>query len=182
MILQISFIPSHWFRWRERKAMFQNWPMRVLHSFWQRLVSGCPGGWWTTCCKKLANGSAAFIFPQSNGCCYRRVMKAIFEKLTNESVVFIFTPSNGCCYRRVMKAMFEKLTNESTAFIFTPSNGCCYRRVMKAMFEKLAHASIMRLNPASMDKLYDLMTMAVKHQVIIFIFTVYIRTASKLKV
>jgi hypothetical protein len=39
------------------------------------------------------------------------------------------------------------------------------RRVMKAMFEKLAHASIMRLNPASMDKLYDLMTMAVKHQV-----------------
>ena len=36
---------------------------------------------------------------------------------------------------------------------------------MKAMFEKLAHASIMRLNPASMDKLYDLMTMAVKHQV-----------------
>ena len=109
-------------------------------------------------------------------------MKAIFEKLTNESVVFIFTPSNGCCYRRVMKAMFEKLTNEITAFIFTPSNGCCYRRVMKAMFEKLAHASIMRLNPASMDKLYDLMTMAVKHQVIIFIFTVYIRTASKLKV
>ena len=36
---------------------------------------------------------------------------------------------------------------------------------MKAMFDKLAHASIMRLNPASMDKLYDLMTMAVKHQV-----------------
>ena len=33
------------------------------------------------------------------------------------------------------------------------------------MFDKLAHASIMRLNPASMDKLYDLMTMAVKHQV-----------------
>ncbi len=42
---------------------------------------------------------------------------------------------------------------------------CARRRVMKAMFEKLAHASIMRLNPASMDKLYDLMTMAVKHQV-----------------
>ena len=33
------------------------------------------------------------------------------------------------------------------------------------MFDKLAHASIMRLNSNSMDKLYDLMTMAVKYQV-----------------
>ena len=33
------------------------------------------------------------------------------------------------------------------------------------MFDKLAHASIMRLNANSMDKLYDLMTMAVKYQV-----------------
>ena len=40
-----------------------------------------------------------------------------------------------------------------------------FRKVIKAMFDKLAHASIMRLNAASMDKLYDLMTMAVKHQV-----------------
>ena len=34
------------------------------------------------------------------------------------------------------------------------------------MFDKLAHASIMRLNANSMDKLYDLMTMAVKYQVL----------------
>ena len=33
------------------------------------------------------------------------------------------------------------------------------------MFDKLAHASIMRLNSNSMDKLYDLMTKAVKYQV-----------------
>ena len=35
---------------------------------------------------------------------------------------------------------------------------------MRAIFEKLAHASIMRLNETSMDKLYDLMTMACKYQ------------------
>ena len=38
-------------------------------------------------------------------------------------------------------------------------------QVLKTMFDKLAHASIMRLNSNSMDKLYDLMTMAVKYQV-----------------
>lgn len=38
-------------------------------------------------------------------------------------------------------------------------------QVLKTMFDKLAHASIMRLNANSMDKLYDLMTMAVKYQV-----------------
>ena len=37
-------------------------------------------------------------------------------------------------------------------------------QVLKTMFDKLAHASIMRLNSNSMDKLYDLMTMAVKYQ------------------
>lgn len=36
---------------------------------------------------------------------------------------------------------------------------------MLQLFYKLAHSSIMRLNQNSMDKLYDLMTMGVKHQV-----------------
>lgn len=36
----------------------------------------------------------------------------------------------------------------------------------KQIFEKLAHSSIMRLNKTSMDKLYDLMTMGVKYQLI----------------
>lgn len=36
----------------------------------------------------------------------------------------------------------------------------------KQIFEKLAHSSIMRLNKSSMDKLYDLMTMGFKYQII----------------
>ena len=39
------------------------------------------------------------------------------------------------------------------------------RKNLRIIFEKLVHTSIMRLNPVSMDKLYDLMTMAVKHQI-----------------
>ncbi|XP_042226027.1 protein OSCP1-like isoform X1 [Homarus americanus] len=40
------------------------------------------------------------------------------------------------------------------------------RRSLRTVFDKLAHASIMRLNAPSMDKLYDLMVMAVKQQVL----------------
>ena len=36
----------------------------------------------------------------------------------------------------------------------------------KQIFEKLAHSSIMRLNKSSMDKLYDLMCMGFKYQII----------------
>ncbi|XP_014674452.1 PREDICTED: protein OSCP1-like [Priapulus caudatus] len=39
------------------------------------------------------------------------------------------------------------------------------KKALRTVFDKLAHASIMRLNSASMDKLYDLMTMAFKYQV-----------------
>jgi len=39
------------------------------------------------------------------------------------------------------------------------------KKAMRTVFDRLAHASIMRLNAASMDKLYDLMTMALKYQV-----------------
>ncbi|XP_072036305.1 protein OSCP1-like [Amphiura filiformis] len=39
------------------------------------------------------------------------------------------------------------------------------KKAMRTVFDRLAHASIMRLNAASMDKLYDLMTMAVKYQI-----------------
>ena len=34
------------------------------------------------------------------------------------------------------------------------------------ILEKLAHSSIMRLNKSSMEKLYDLMTMGFKYQII----------------
>ncbi|GLH14809.1 Protein OSCP1 [Gryllus bimaculatus] len=38
------------------------------------------------------------------------------------------------------------------------------KHALRKLFEDLAHASIMRLNKASMDKLYDLMTMTFKYQ------------------
>uniref|UniRef100_A0A8C6VLW5 Organic solute carrier partner 1 n=1 Tax=Naja naja TaxID=35670 RepID=A0A8C6VLW5_NAJNA len=41
------------------------------------------------------------------------------------------------------------------------------RKALRAVFERLVHASIMRLNAPSMDKLYDLMTMAFKYQVLL---------------
>eukprot|EP00640_Fibrocapsa_japonica_P001330 CAMPEP_0113936056 /NCGR_PEP_ID=MMETSP1339-20121228/3047_1 /TAXON_ID=94617 /ORGANISM="Fibrocapsa japonica" /LENGTH=397 /DNA_ID=CAMNT_0000938393 /DNA_START=126 /DNA_END=1319 /DNA_ORIENTATION=- /assembly_acc=CAM_ASM_000762 len=37
----------------------------------------------------------------------------------------------------------------------------------KQIFDKLAHSSIMKLNESSMEKLYDLMTMGVKYQVLL---------------
>lgn len=40
------------------------------------------------------------------------------------------------------------------------------KTALRKLFEDLAHASIMRLDAASMDKLYDLMIMAFKYQVI----------------
>ncbi|KAI4877520.1 hypothetical protein NFI96_015233 [Prochilodus magdalenae] len=40
-------------------------------------------------------------------------------------------------------------------------------RALRCVLTRLAHTSIMRLNPASMDRLYDLMTMAVKHQILL---------------
>ena len=41
------------------------------------------------------------------------------------------------------------------------------RRVLSSqIFDKLAHSSIMRLNEASMTKLYSLMVMGFKHQIL----------------
>ncbi|XP_066125731.1 protein OSCP1 isoform X3 [Saccopteryx bilineata] len=41
------------------------------------------------------------------------------------------------------------------------------KKALRTICDRLAHASIMRLNEASMDKLYDLMTMALKYQVLL---------------
>ncbi|KAK5883351.1 hypothetical protein CesoFtcFv8_019689 [Champsocephalus esox] len=38
-------------------------------------------------------------------------------------------------------------------------------RTLKTVLTRIAHASIMRLNPASMDRLYELMVMAFKYQI-----------------
>ena len=48
--------------------------------------------------------------------------------------------------------------------IFRPQE-ICSRKALRTIFERLAHTSIMRLNESSMDKLFDLMTMAVKYQI-----------------
>lgn len=40
------------------------------------------------------------------------------------------------------------------------------KTALRKLFEDLAHASIMRLDAASMDKLYDLMIMALKYQIL----------------
>ncbi|CAM9748051.1 unnamed protein product, partial [Heterosigma akashiwo] len=37
----------------------------------------------------------------------------------------------------------------------------------KQIFDKLAHSSIMKLNQSSMEKLYDLMTMGFKYQILL---------------
>ena len=60
----------------------------------------------------------------------------------------------------VIKTMFsEEFLNE----IFKPQR--TYTPMsMKQLFQKIAHSSIMRLNARSMDKLYDLMSMAIKSQ------------------
>lgn len=53
--------------------------------------------------------------------------------------------------RRFINELFEKsqLISQATT---------------KTLIEKIVHTSIMRLNQDSMDKLYDLMTMAIKYQ------------------
>uniref|UniRef100_A0A914D024 OSCP1 n=1 Tax=Acrobeloides nanus TaxID=290746 RepID=A0A914D024_9BILA len=60
----------------------------------------------------------------------------------------------------IMAAMFSK---KFLDVLFRPQE-MYSRGAMRQFFEKIAHSSIMRLNEASMDKLFDLMTMAVKYQ------------------
>ena len=49
--------------------------------------------------------------------------------------------------------------------MFTPQ-AVYSQRATRQIFDKLAHASIMRLSEQSMDKLYDLMTMGFKYQLV----------------
>ncbi len=47
------------------------------------------------------------------------------------------------------------------------------KKSLRTVFDRLAHASIMKLNSSAMDKLYDLMIMAVKYQVSLFMLYKY---------
>jgi hypothetical protein len=62
----------------------------------------------------------------------------------------------------VMKAMYSPLFIQE---LFKPQEMYTSAST-KQIFEKLAHSSIMRLNKSSMDKLYDLMTMGFKRQIV----------------
>lgn len=63
----------------------------------------------------------------------------------------------------IVSSMFNKRFMEE---LFKPQDAYS-KKAMRTVFDRLAHASIMRLNSASMDKLYDLMTMALKYQVLL---------------
>lgn len=72
----------------------------------------------------------------------------------------IQTEKGGKIMQDIVCSMFgEKFLDE----IFRPQE-LCSRKALRTIFEKLAHTSIMRLNESSMDKLFDLMTMALKYQ------------------
>ena len=60
----------------------------------------------------------------------------------------------------ILNMLNDKFLDE----IFRPQE-LCSKRALKTIFERLAHTSIMRLNETSMEKLFDLMIMAVKYQV-----------------
>lgn len=62
----------------------------------------------------------------------------------------------------VVRAMFSPVFIEE---LFKPQDMYSTSST-KQIFEKLAHSSIMRLNKSSMDKLYDLMCMGFKYQII----------------
>lgn len=67
--------------------------------------------------------------------------------------------------RKVMHDIVKTMFNQRfVGELFKPQD-IYSKKAMRTVFDRLAHASIMRLNTASMDKLYDLMTMAVKYQI-----------------
>ncbi|XP_067141105.1 protein OSCP1 isoform X2 [Centruroides vittatus] len=61
----------------------------------------------------------------------------------------------------IVKTMFDRQFMDE---IFKPQQ-LYSKSALRSLFEKIAHASIMKLNTPSMDKLYDLMTMVFKYQV-----------------
>ncbi|XP_078279498.1 protein OSCP1 [Rhinoraja longicauda] len=63
----------------------------------------------------------------------------------------------------IVSTMFNKKFMEE---LFKPQE-LYSKKALRTVYDRLAHASIMRLNQASMDKLYDLMTMAFKYQVLL---------------
>ncbi|XP_054148535.1 protein OSCP1 isoform X2 [Melozone crissalis] len=69
--------------------------------------------------------------------------------------------------RKVMNDIISTMFNRKfMEELFKPQD-LYSKKALRTVYDRLAHASIMRLNQASMDKLYDLMTMAFKYQVLL---------------
>lgn len=81
------------------------------------------------------------------------------KKNDSKSMKFIVYLENIVMQDIVSNMFSERFLEE----IFRPQEACS-RKALRTIFERLAHTSIMRLNESSMDKLFDLMTMAVKYQ------------------
>jgi hypothetical protein len=67
---------------------------------------------------------------------------------------------------RVITETVCSMLNPATLSAFLEPEDVFSQRSARRVFDKLAHSSIMRLNKPSMDKLYDLMTMAWKYQLL----------------
>ncbi|NXL41712.1 OSCP1 protein, partial [Podilymbus podiceps] len=80
------------------------------------------------------------------------------EKARKGERLFVFAVMND-----IITTMFNKKFMEE---LFKPQE-LYSKKALRTVYDRLAHASIMRLNQASMDKLYDLMTMAFKYQVLL---------------
>ncbi|XP_049328915.1 protein OSCP1-like [Astyanax mexicanus] len=63
----------------------------------------------------------------------------------------------------IVRSMFSKAFMEE---LMKPQD-LYSQRALRCVLTRLAHTSIMRLNPASMDRLYDLMMMAFKYQLLL---------------
>lgn len=67
--------------------------------------------------------------------------------------------------RKIMSDIIVNMFNDKFLDeIFRPQE-LCSKKALRTIFERLAHTSIMRLNETSMEKLFDLMIMAVKYQI-----------------
>lgn len=68
---------------------------------------------------------------------------------------------------KVMRDILSRMLEERCLVeLFRPQK-VLTKRSLRSIFEQLAHSSIMKLNHSAMDKLYDLMMMAVKYQVLL---------------
>ncbi|KAI6651701.1 Protein OSCP1 [Oopsacas minuta] len=68
--------------------------------------------------------------------------------------------------QRILRDIIGQMLNDKFVNELFSPQPVYKKREMKYVFEKLAHASIMKLNASSMSKLYDLMVMAFKYQLL----------------